>query len=83
MASFSLTIGTLAGYPYLMAMARRRRIQCPGEYDALGQVRSGRKYWSDQTPVAGQQFEYARDDAGNRTSTKAGGDPAMVFELAS
>jgi YD repeat-containing protein len=44
------------------------------EYDSLGQVRSGRKYWSDQTPVAGQQFEYAHDDIGNRTSTKAGGD---------
>jgi RHS repeat-associated protein len=43
-------------------------------YDPLGQVRSGRKYWSDQTPVAGQQFEYAHDDIGNRTSTKAGGD---------
>jgi RHS repeat-associated protein len=44
------------------------------EYDSLGQVRSGRKYWSDQTPVAGQQFEYAHDDIGNRTQTKAGGD---------
>ena len=44
------------------------------EYDALGQVRSGRKYWPDQTPVAGQQFEYAHDDIGNRTQTKAGGD---------
>ena len=44
------------------------------EYDALGQVRSGRKYWSDQSPVAGQQFEYAHDDIGNRTATKAGGD---------
>src|SRR5207237_4219949 len=28
----------------------------------------------DWTPVAGQQFEYAFDDIGNRTSTKAGGD---------
>jgi YD repeat-containing protein len=27
-------------------------------YDALGQVNSGKKYWSDGTPVAGQQFEY-------------------------
>ena len=37
-------------------------------------MRSGRKYWPDQTPVAGQQFEYTYDDIGNRTATKAGGD---------
>ena len=43
-------------------------------YDALGQVSSGKRYWSDGTPVAGQQFEYAFDDSGNRTSTKMGGD---------
>ncbi len=35
---------------------------------------SGKKYWSDGTPVVGQQFEYGFDDIGNRTSTKAGGD---------
>ena len=46
------------------------------EYDALGQVKSGKRYWSNWTPVAGQQFEYAFDDIGNRTSTKAGGDSA-------
>jgi RHS repeat-associated protein len=44
------------------------------EYDSLGQVISGKKYWSDGTPVPGQQFEYAFDDIGNRTGTKAGGD---------
>src|SRR5438309_2084191 len=43
-------------------------------YDSLGQVTSGKKYWSDGTPVAGQQFEYKFDDIGNRTSTKSGGD---------
>jgi len=43
-------------------------------YDTLGQVTSARKYWSDGTPVAGQQFEYAFDDLGNRTGTKAGGN---------
>jgi RHS repeat-associated protein len=45
-------------------------------YDKLGQVISGKKFWPDWTPVAGQQFEYAFDDIGNRTSTKAGGDEA-------
>ena len=41
---------------------------------ALGQVISGKKYWSDGTPVAGQQFEYGFDDIGNRHQTRAGGD---------
>lgn len=35
---------------------------------------SGKKYFSDGTPVPGQQFEYGFDDIGNRTSTKAGGN---------
>ena len=43
-------------------------------YDSLGQVTSGKKYWADGTPAAGQQFEYAFDDIGNRTSTAQGGD---------
>ena len=43
-------------------------------YDSLGQVISGKRYWSEYTPVAGQQFEYAFDDIGNRQSTRAGGD---------
>jgi YD repeat-containing protein len=44
------------------------------EYDSLGQVVSGKRYWSDGTPVAGQQFEYTFDDIGNRKTTAAGGD---------
>ena len=44
------------------------------QYDKLGQVTSGKRYWNDGTAVAGQQFEYAFDDIGNRTSSKAGGD---------
>ena len=43
------------------------------EYDALGQVKSGKRYWNDGTPVAGQQHEYAFDDIGNRTATQVGG----------
>src|SRR5438876_9475789 len=35
-------------------------------YDFLGQVATGKRYWSDGTPVAGQQFEYTHDDIGNR-----------------
>lgn len=44
------------------------------QYDALGQVISGKRFWNDGTPVAGQQYEYAFDDIGNRNSTSFGGD---------
>jgi RHS repeat-associated protein len=43
-------------------------------YDPLGQVISGHKFFADQTPVAGQLFDYSFDDIGNRTQTLAGGD---------
>lgn len=46
------------------------------QYDQLGQVTSGKKYWSDNSAVAGQQFEYGFDDIGNHKTTKAGGDSA-------
>ncbi len=44
------------------------------EYDRLGQVIAGRKYWPDGTPVAGQQFEYGFDDIGNRKVSRRGRD---------
>jgi RHS repeat-associated protein len=47
-------------------------------YDSLGQVQSGKRYWSDGTPVAGQQFEYGFDDIGNRKTMSAGGDASGV-----
>jgi hypothetical protein len=58
---------------------RRQITQADGSwwmhnYDSLGQVTSGKKYWSNWTPVAGEQFEYAFDNIGNRMSTTAGGD---------
>ena len=46
------------------------------QYDNLGQVISGKKYWADGTPVAGQQFTYNFDDIGNRQGTASGGDAA-------
>ena len=47
------------------------------QYDALGQVTSGRRFWPDRTPVEGQQFEYAFDQIGNRTGDQtSGGDAA-------
>jgi hypothetical protein len=48
------------------------------EYDNLGQVASGKRYWSDGTPVADQQFEYAHNDIGHRTWTKTGGDETTI-----
>jgi len=66
-------------YLYNDANQRTRRTDPDGsywlyEYDKLGQLTSGKHYWLDGNPVAGQQFEYAFDDIGNRTSTKEGGD---------
>lgn len=66
-------------YAYNTANQRTRMTLVDGSYwvyayDALGQVTSGMKYWSDGTPVAGQQFAYGHDTIGNRTSTLAGGD---------
>lgn len=72
---------TMASYTYdhNTASQRTKVAEADGsywlyEYDALGQVKSGKKYWTDGTPVAGQQFEYAFDDIGNRRTTAAGGD---------
>jgi RHS repeat-associated protein len=66
-------------YAYNAANQRTRARLADGsfwayEYDALGQVTSGKRFWSDWTPVAGQQFEYAFDQIGNRKGTEAGGD---------
>ncbi len=67
------------GYAYSAANQRTAVTNSDGslwlyQYDSLGQVTSGKKYWSDGTPVAGQQFGYTFDDIGNRTQTQAGGD---------
>ena len=42
-------------------------------YDDLGQVTSASKFWSDNSAVGGQQFEYTFDQIGNRTGTKTNG----------
>jgi RHS repeat-associated protein len=43
-------------------------------YDNLGQVTSGKRYFSDGIPVPGQQFEYSFDDIGNRKYAGEGGN---------
>jgi RHS repeat-associated protein len=79
--SSSPSAAAALGFTYLYdnANQRTRVILADGsywlyQYDRLGQVISGKKFWSDGTPVAGQQFQYGFDDIGNRTSSKAGGD---------
>jgi hypothetical protein len=67
------------GYAYNSANQRTRAALADGaywvyEYDSLGQVVSGKKFWADGTLVAGQQFGYGFDEIGNRTLAKAGGD---------
>ena len=78
-SSSSSSFTSAFSYMYNSANQRIRRTETDSsywvyQYDSLGQVISGKKYWSDGTPVAGQQFEYAFDDIGNRQSTKEGGD---------
>ena len=67
-------------YDYNLAGERTRVTTAPEPshwdytYDALGQVTSGRKRWSDSTLMAGAQFNYAFDAIGNRLWTETGGD---------
>jgi len=66
-------------YAYNSANQRTRATLADGSYwvytyDSLGQVISGKRYWSDGTAVAGQQFEYTFDDIGNRKTAGSGGD---------
>src|ERR1035438_7834111 len=43
-------------------------------HDSVGQVASGRRFWQDGPPFAGQQFEYAFADIGNwKTPGQSGG----------
>jgi RHS repeat-associated protein len=44
------------------------------EYDDRDELTSGKKFWPDNTPVLGAQTEYAFDNIGNRTSSRAGGN---------
>ena len=66
-------------YQYNDANQRIRTVLADGsywlyEYDQRGQVIRGRRFWADHTPVAGQQFDFAFDDIGNRQNTLTGGD---------
>jgi len=73
------TLGLVLDDQYNQADQRRRIDNGDGthwaiEYDDLGQMVSGKKYWPDGSAVPGQQFEYAFDDIGNRVAHRYGGD---------
>ena len=59
---------------------QRTRVTQVGDFhrlyqsDTLGQVTSGKRFWADGIPVAGQQFEYGFDDIGNRQTAAHGGN---------
>jgi hypothetical protein len=67
-----------ASYAYNFANQRNRLTLADNSYwvysyDSLGQVASGKKYWSDGSLVAGQQYEYTFDAIGNRQTAGTGG----------
>ncbi len=73
--------GTVASYTYTHNnLDQRTRVTREDNsywsygYNDRGELTSGKKYWSDNSLVAGQQMEYVFDSSGNRISTKAGGD---------
>ncbi len=80
-ATATPTQGTVASYVYTYNdLDQRTRVTREDNsywsyvYNDRGELTSGKKYWSDNSPVAGQQMEYSFDSIGNRTATKAGGD---------
>src|SRR6266568_3213237 len=74
---------TVCSHAYLYD-AMQRRTQATLEdasmwkytYNDRNELVSAGRFWSDWAPVTGQQFEYAFDDIGNRTSAASGGDAA-------
>ena len=79
LSSLANGAGDSYAYDYNPANQRIKTTLADGSYwlytyDSLGQVISGKRYWSDGTIVAGQQHEYVFDDIGNRTSAKSGGN---------
>jgi RHS repeat-associated protein len=77
--------GTVASYTYTYnnLSQRTRATREDGSYwsylyNDRGELTSGKKYWADNTAVAGQQTEYGFDSIGNRNYAKSGGDSQGV-----
>ncbi|HXU76365.1 MAG TPA: RHS repeat-associated core domain-containing protein [Methylomirabilota bacterium] len=66
------------------ALSKRQRVTLQDgsywlyTYDSHGQLKSAKKYWSDDSAVGGQQFEYVFDDVGNRLDVKTGGETTGI-----
>jgi RHS repeat-associated protein len=78
-SGLSNPVAQVFNYNYNSVNQRTMNTQNDGSYwtygyDSLGQVVSACKFFPDNTPVAGQQFNYEYDAIGNRTQTKVGGD---------
>lgn len=77
--SGSGTVPVTFNYTYNSANQRTKNVLENGsywiyQYDNLGQVTNGVKYFADGTLIPGQTFGYQFDDIGNRKQTIAGGD---------
>jgi RHS repeat-associated protein len=77
--SASYTLPLAFNYNYNPANQRTKNTLADGSYwiygyDSLGQVTNACKFFADNTPVSGQQFDYTFDTIGNRTQTQSGGD---------
>lgn len=73
--------GTVASYTYTYnSLSQRTKVTREDGsywsygYNDRGELVFGKKYWSDTSPVMGQQTEYSFDNLGNRNSAKAGGN---------
>ena len=71
----------VAGFGYQYNSANQRTQMTLGDqsywlygYDYAGQVNSGKRHWSENDLVSGQQYEYSYDGIGNRLWAKLGGD---------
>lgn len=80
-ATSTLASGTVASYTYTYnSLSQRTKVAREDGsywsygYNDRGELVFGKKYWSDNSPVMGQQAEYSFDNIGNRNSTKAGGN---------
>ena len=73
--------GTVSSHAYAYDRLDRRTQAILGDgslwsygYDDRDEVVSGKHYWADWAPMAGQQFEYGYDNIGNRSVARTGGD---------
>ena len=69
-------------YQYNQANQRTRVTLADGsywvyQYNDAGEVISGKKYFADNTPVPGSQFDYTFDNIGNRLTAKTNGKDSM------